>query len=91
MKKILKILSPKLKKLDFWDQRMKNDQIIENFRKKFMVGIDLEWSKTCFKRNIDFENFFPIENFFQRQNTFFGKIGDQKLKIFRNFFRSESI
>ena len=52
----------------------KNDQKTENFSKKnFLVGIDLEWSKTYFRTKGAILKIFPVEIFFW-DNRFFRKI-----------------
>ena len=56
---ILKIFSSW--KIFFWDIAVFwkiGDQKIEDFRKNFFVGIDLEWLKTCFKTKISFLKMF---------------------------------
>ena len=52
----------------FWTilNRFRPKKIFRKFFEKFfLVGIDLEWSKTCFKTKISILKFFPIEIFFR--------------------------
>ena len=83
----------KFKKSIFWAQKwQKMSQKIEKFLKFFLVGIDLEWFKTCFKTKISILKIFPVENFFLGHSRFFEKLVTKKSKIFRKiFFWSESV
>ena len=48
-------------------------KISKKFRKKFLVGIDLEWFKTCFKTKISILKIFSHWFFFQGHSCFFEK------------------
>ena len=61
----------------------KHRKFFENF---FLVGTDLEWSKTRFKAKISILKIFPVENFFWDIAVFFRKISDQKIENFRKIF-----
>ena len=82
-------------KIFFWDIAVlsknwspKNRKI---FEKNFLVGINLEWSKTYFKTKISILKIFSHWNFFLGHSRF-SKIGDQKFENFSKiFFWSESI
>ena len=72
--KNFKISPPKNSKNWFFGPKNgKNDQKIENFSKFFLVGIDLEWSKTCFKTKISISKIFSLWKFFFKDSRFFSK------------------
>ena len=63
--KNFKIFLPNIQKIDLFGPKMaKNDQKIGNFSKYFLVGIDLERFKTCFKTKILILKIFSRWNFF---------------------------
>ena len=53
------------------------------FEKKFLVEIDLEWFKTCFKTKISILKVCPIKIFFRDIAVFFEKLVTKKSKLFR--------
>ena len=79
------IFHPKNSKIDFCPKMAKNKQKLQIFRKNFLVGINLKWSKTYFlKRKYRIWKFYTILTF-QPKN-------DRKIEKFsKRCFWSESI
>ena len=85
-KNIFKISPPKIQKIDFfakkWRKMTKNQKI---FEKLFLVGIDLEWSKTCVKSKISIWKIFPL-NFFSGTAVFSKNWWPKNRKVFEKKF-----
>ena len=61
------------------------------FRKNFLVGIDLEWSKTYFKTQISILKIFPVGNFFRDITVSSKNWWPKNRKFFEMILSSESI
>ena len=77
VKKNFKISPPKKSKIRFFGPKngQKWPKNRKNFRNFFLVKIDLEWSKTCFKTKISILKIFSRWKFFFRDIAIFSKNG----------------
>ena len=79
--KVSKFRPQKVKKLIFWAQKWrKMTKKSKNFQ-FFLVGIDLDWSKTWFKTKISSLKIFSVENYFFRDIAVFPKNGNYRLFV----------
>ena len=73
-KKIQNFAPKKFKNSIFWAQKWSKMTKKSKKNENFFVGIDLEWSKTCFKPKISILKIFPVEIFFLGHSRFSKKM-----------------